>query len=258
MKLHEKMVVLMFTLYFLIVVSYRSAAQQKLPKNYTIDGFAVLELFTSEGCSSCPPAEALLEKINTISAGKPVYVLCFHVDYWDRLGWKDAFSDHRFSQRQYQYSHLLSGQVYTPQLVINGSAEGVGSDVDFVHTGIDQALSAKPRSGLDVTYSQDHQSGVLHYTILGEPDNVRLVVAFVQKHAISHVLRGENKGRTLSHAAIVRDLRVFSISQQKTGRISLKLPQDFDPSSWDIVSFLQNPLTGVIDAASRAHVIRNN
>lgn len=255
MKSQKKIISLVATLCLLFVASFRLAAQKQSAAGTKAAGFAVLELFTSEGCSSCPPAEALLEQIDQSSIGKPVYVLGFHVDYWDRQGWKDAFSDHRFSTRQYQYSRLFSGQVYTPQVVINGSAEGVGSNAHFVHAGIKQALSEKPASSLEVSVRQDHQSGSLQFKIDGASDHEKLVVAIVQKHAISHVLRGENKGRTLSHAAIVRDLQTFSISDQKSGHVSVLLPNNFNPKDWDIVSFLQNPKTGKITAANRANII---
>src|ERR1700748_3559727 len=78
-------------------------------------GFAVVELFTSEGCSSCPPADAVVAKLEKENADKPIYILAFHVDYWNRLGWKDVFSSGEYSQRQEQYSKWLrSGSVYTP------------------------------------------------------------------------------------------------------------------------------------------------
>src|SRR5476649_2001101 len=92
-------------------------------------GFAVIELFTSEGCSSCPPADALVAKVQKESADKPVYILAFHVDYWNRLGWKDAFSSAEYSYRQSQYARWLKlSSVYTPQIVVNGHTEFVGSE----------------------------------------------------------------------------------------------------------------------------------
>ena len=92
-------------------------------------GFAVLELFTSEGCSSCPPADELLAKIQMESEGKPIYIVAYHVDYWDRLGWKDMFSNADYSKRQTQYGQWLhTSSIYTPQLIVNGKAEFVGSN----------------------------------------------------------------------------------------------------------------------------------
>ena len=105
-------------------------------------GFAVVELFTSEGCSSCPPADALVAKVQKESAGKPVYILAYHVDYWNRLGWKDAFSDAAYSARQKQYSHWIKGaEIYTPQAVINGRKEFVGSQEGTLRSTIKADLT---------------------------------------------------------------------------------------------------------------------
>src|SRR6476619_4430550 len=92
-------------------------------------GFAVVELFTSEGCSSCPPADNLLARIQKEDMDKQVYLLAYHVDYWDRQGWKDRFSDAAFTQHQQQYAEWLHlNSVYTPQMVVNGKEEFVGSN----------------------------------------------------------------------------------------------------------------------------------
>lgn len=243
------------TLCFLFAASYRSVAQNRSATKIGGQGFAVLELFTSEGCSSCPPAEALLEQVDQSSVGQPVYVLAYHVDYWDRQGWKDAFSDHRFSARQYRYSHLLSGRIYTPQLIINGAAEGIGSDVAFVNKGIHQALSAQPNTTLQVKGKLFQNTAELQYQIQGTLSREKLLIAIVQNHAVSHVLRGENKGRTLSHTAIVRDLQPFVIDGHKGGAITVPLPQRFNGKDWRIISFLQDPQTGHISAASHADII---
>ena len=103
----------------------------------------VVELFTSEGCSSCPPADALLGELAT----RPnVLALSFHVDYWDRLGWKDPFSSPEATARQQHYARLLGlDTVYTPQIVVDGSWEAVGSDQAAVERALDQARRSRPR-----------------------------------------------------------------------------------------------------------------
>jgi hypothetical protein len=107
-------------------------------------GFAVLELFTSEGCSSCPPADELLAKIQKEAQGKDIYLLAYHVDYWDRLGWKDVFSNADYSKRQEQYGRWFnSSQIYTPQLIVNGKAEFVGSNEAAIRNAISDQLSTK-------------------------------------------------------------------------------------------------------------------
>src|ERR1700748_300945 len=104
-------------------------------------GFAVVELFTSEGCSSCPPADAVVAKLQKESAGKPIYILAYHVDYWNHLGWKDVFSDADYSKRQRDYAKTLNiSSVYTPQIVVNGKTELVGSEEEALHNAIKSAL----------------------------------------------------------------------------------------------------------------------
>src|SRR5882757_7431762 len=121
---------LILTLMLMACISCKSNAQTF--SNVTSGnskGFAVVELSTSEGCSSCPPADELVEKIQKDNKNGKIYILAFHVDYWDHQGWKDRFSDREFSNRQRQYAGWLNLQtVYTPQIVVNGTTEYVGSD----------------------------------------------------------------------------------------------------------------------------------
>src|ERR1700685_382630 len=121
---------------------YASGSKMKIgdPK----DGFVLIELFTSEGCSSCPPADALVARIQEENNNKPVYILSFHVDYWNHLGWKDPFSSAAFSDRQKNYANRLNLQsVYTPQVVVNGQTEFVGSDEDRMKNAIENSLQKK-------------------------------------------------------------------------------------------------------------------
>ena len=105
---------------------------------------AVVELFTSQGCSSCPPADAVLSRVDELAREKKlsVYVLSFHVDYWNRLGWTDPYSDDEFTRRQNQYAGLFrSNRVYTPQMIVNGQTEFVGSDAKRATQAIRRALT---------------------------------------------------------------------------------------------------------------------
>jgi hypothetical protein len=206
-------------------------------------GFAVLELFTSEGCSSCPPADELLAKIQQETAGKYVYVLAYHVDYWDRQGWKDAFSDAAYSRRQSQYaSWLNTPQVYTPQLVINGSAEFVGSDETAIRQAISSQMAIDKQTTLSLTAHQEGNKLLLTYP--GAPKGSDLFIAFVQKQAQSKVTRGENAGRSLSHVQIVSSLQKASSS--------ITLPDGFNTNNWEVIGFIQNRNNGKILAAAKA------
>ncbi|SEV97725.1 DUF1223 domain-containing protein [Chitinophaga arvensicola] len=232
----------------------RSIASKKQDHPGGGNGFAVLELFTSEGCSSCPPADALLARIQQEAGNKPIYILAYHVDYWNRLGWKDIFSNPQYSKRQYQYSEQLTGQVYTPQLVINGKSSCIGSDESAVNSGLSEALSGATGLGLDIKGQLQPGKVKLNYQLTGDARNTELLIAVVQKHAVSKVARGENEGRTLSHVQIVRDLQTFRVGADRQGSVQITLPGDFTTQEWELIGMIQQPKTGVMEAATRVVV----
>lgn len=218
-------------------------------------GFALLELYTSEGCSSCPPADALLGKIQQEYAGKPVFALAFHVDYWDRLGWKDAFSDVKFTNRQFEYSRLLDSQLYTPQLVVNGQTELIGSDEKSVKNAVEGNLAAKSENPLLVSYSQSSDQLNIEYGFDGSRDLGELKVAVVQKKATRTIKRGENEGRTLTHWQIVRALYTFTLERKASKQFTI--PAGFDRDKYEIIAFVQNPKTGKIAAVAKADAVKS-
>jgi hypothetical protein len=162
----------------------------------------VVELFTSEGCSSCPPADALLVEL----ASRPeVLALSFHVDYWDRLGWKDPFSSPLATERQRRYAELLGlATVYTPQIVVDGRWQAVGSDRAEVQRALDSARH--DRNEVPVTLAVDHGHARIR---LGPGADAAaasvLLIGFDRRH-VTAVERGENSGRTLPHVDVVRGL----------------------------------------------------
>ncbi len=216
-------------------------------------GFAVIELFTSEGCSSCPPADELVARIQKESKDKPVYILAYHVDYWNRLGWKDVFSSADFSKRQNDYANYLNLQsVYTPQIVVNGKTEFVGSEEGTLRNAIKTSLQKTPTAqlALNVTAIDQNQAN-LKYTAGGADKNTILLVAILQKNAQTKVERGENGGHTLSHVQIVRKLQRVSLNGNG-GSVSVALPQGFDRQNWEIMGLLQNTSNGTVTGAARA------
>ena len=216
------------------------------------NGFAVIELFTSEGCSSCPPADAVVAKIEKESAGKPIYILAFHFDYWNRLGWKDAFSSAAYSQRQNQYAHWLNlSSVYTPQIVVNGRTEFVGSEEGTLRNAIKTNLAKNAVAQInlsDITINQNKAE--LRYQIQGETTSCVLLLAVVQKSAQTKVERGENAGHTLSHVQIVRGIESISLKGDK-GSASIELPKGFDAHESEIIAFVQNTSNGEITGATK-------
>jgi hypothetical protein len=161
---------------------------------------AVVELFTSEGCSSCPPAEAY---IGELSQRKDVLALAFHVDYWDSLGWKDPFSLRSSTDRQYAYSTVLGrSSVYTPQVVIDGKDEFVGTD----RRRIGGALAAA-RTGVPLRISLEPEDLLVELSAREKAAASQVLLVAYVRRVTSSIGRGENAGRTLEEFNIVRGVR---------------------------------------------------
>lgn len=219
-----------------------------------VKGFAVVELFTSEGCSSCPPADQLMTRIQQEVKDQPIYILAFHVDYWNRLGWTDTFSDAAYSQRQNQYAAWLRLQsVYTPQVVVNGSKEFVGSQEPSIRKAISNGLQEASAAQLTLSdVSVDKGKVAWRYQARNAGHHTSLLVAIVQRSATSQVKAGENSGRTLSHVQIVRQLQTAKVDATGSGAGSLPLPAGVGVSDEEIIAFLQDNDTGHIIAATRS------
>ncbi|HTD39391.1 MAG TPA: DUF1223 domain-containing protein [Mucilaginibacter sp.] len=222
-------------------------------------GFAVVELFTSEGCSSCPPADALVARVQKESTDKPVYILAFHVDYWNRLGWKDVFSSHEYSERQNQYARWLNlSSVYTPQAVVNGHTEFVGSEEANLRSAIKAGLERTAKTELSLSNVKiEGDKAVIQYKADGATSNSDLLIALIEKNATTKVQRGENGGRTLSHVQIVTQLKSISLKNSGNGTESIALPHGFDPQKWELIGFVQNTSNGEITGATKAQFPTN-
>ena len=216
------------------------------------NGFAVVELFTSEGCSSCPPADELMAKLQTENKDKNIYFMAYHVDYWDRLGWKDQFSSQEFTVRQQQYQKWLNLYVmYTPQFIINGNTEFAGYNETTLSKKISDALAMQQTSNLELNIRSDKDSLAIHYKTDVLEKNANLFIATIQKEAISKVARGENKGNTLHHIQIVRQFKNFALNK-KEGNIVIEKPANFNNKDWELIGFIQNTSTGKIAIATKA------
>ena len=220
------------------------------------NGFAVVELFTSEGCSSCPPADALVAAVEKEDKDLPVYILAFHVDYWDRLGWKDAFSAAAYSDRQKDYARWLKlSSIYTPQVIVNGRKEFVGSDAATLHQAINSSL--KETSVAGVTLGNVRLSGSrLDFLaqVTGAARTASLVVAVVEHSAVTQVKAGENGGKTLSHVQIVRSLGSVQPDGKGNAGGHLDWPDGLRPADAEVIAFLQDQGSGQIVAATRSTI----
>ena len=165
----------------------------------------LIELFTSEGCSSCPPADELLRKIRTQQPvdGVQLITLSEHVDYWDYIGWKDPNSSAKLTARQNEYANRFRARgSYTPQMVVDGESEFVGSDTRSLARAVE--LAAK-RAKIPIRLSLDGRK--LSIAAGEAPAGAELILAVAQNNVASSVTRGENKGRQLIHDSVVREWR---------------------------------------------------
>jgi len=231
--------------------SEKTSRDQTTPVNSP--GFAVVELFTSEGCNTCPPADELVKNIQQDDETGKIYILAFHVDYWDHQGWKDQFSEKEFTNRQTQYAGWLKLQtIYTPQIVVNGTTEHVGSDKRSVLKAISTGLAQQATTNLTLDARiQDDQIHV-EYQGVNDDKNSELVLALIQqKSAQVEVKAGENVGRSLSHVQIVRKMTRLPLKANSKKIIAIKPPRDFNKNGWEIIAFVQNTSDGRITSAGR-------
>lgn len=220
-------------------------------------GVAVLELYTSEGCSSCPPADRLLIKLVEEAQQQhlAVYPLAFHVDYWNRLGWPDPFSSADWSARQSGWqAHLGNRSIYTPQLVINGRAELVGSDEAAARAALQAALARPSEVGVRLEAAASGEGAVDVQVILdGLSRRATVSVMLVEDGLSTVVPRGENAGKTLPHGAVVRVMK--SVNAQGPGAVSLRLavPAGVDRARARLVAVVQDAASwAVLGAAGGA------
>lgn len=225
----------------------RPDKSKSAPDNANAAGFALVELFTSEGCSSCPPADELAARIASEYKWN-VYVLCYHVDYWDKLGWKDIYSNAEYTQRQKEYAQeMFVNSVYTPQAIINGREQLVGSNEDKMKTTIMSELEQTKNVKINLKPgNKDAQTITLSYEIEKPKDamadvlqNSIMHVALVQMKAYTQVQGGENQGKKLKHINIVRDFKSID-SNPWNGSVDLSIPQGLTAKDCKLFAFLQD------------------
>ncbi len=234
---------------FLLTASTKKEVSNVVIKNSDAaeKGFVVMELFTSQGCSSCPPADEILGKYAQLN-DKQVIALAFHVDYWNRLGWVDSFSNSKFSQRQRDYATILNTEsVYTPQLVINGEKEMVGSDTGEIEAAVNSAVNEKPSTGFyNVVIENKEGRAAIKYLIAGAIENIQIYAALVENKVFTNIKAGENRGVKLFNYNVVRD---FIMVRKKDDSIILHLPKSAIANDFVIVLLAQDKNSGKIVGA---------
>jgi hypothetical protein len=256
-----------FALLVLATASFTAVAADVPPHDSLSP--VLVELFTSEGCSSCPPADALLTKLDGLQpiAGAQVIVLSEHVDYWNHDGWKDAYSSSFFTQRQQEYVRRLGAKgPYTPEMVIDGSAQMNGSDAAAVGRAIE---SARTRAKVPVHVSSfslaDSKTIHLHVAVDALPADLKsrkadIFVAVALDHAESHVSAGENKGRDIRHVAVAESInKVGTVENGKNfdRDVQVKLKSPADAGNLRLIVFLQGADAGEVVGAAPLNPVKN-
>jgi hypothetical protein len=211
----------------------------------------LLELFTSEGCSSCPPADGLLVRLHQEQPirGVEVIVLSEHVDYWNRLGWVDRFSSPDMTKRQSWYSMRWPTRVYTPQAIVDGEQEILGGDGPAIVQLIRQAAK-RPKGVVKISHALNEAGGGFRLNASGlSGHNAKVLLAIVEDSLETDVQQGENAGRLLRHAGVVRTIVEVGETGETTwtGTASAPFGEDWNRANLRAIAFVQ-------EVASRAIV----
>ncbi|MFN0133554.1 MAG: DUF1223 domain-containing protein [Phycisphaerales bacterium] len=229
-------------------------------------GIAVVELFTSEGCSSCPPADELMSKINAAERkrGTGVILLTFHVDYWDRLGWPDRFGSADATKRQRDYAAAMRKEsVYTPQVVVNGTTECIGSDEEKVYRAIRvarqtvAATEVTARATLEPDAKETPpkpRTLTIDYAAPTVPSGAVAWAFLVEDGLSTQVKAGENSGKTLRHDRVVRAMA--SEPARAEGKLTLTIPADASVSMLGVAIVIQDVQTRRVLGAAECEVPR--
>jgi hypothetical protein len=216
-------------------------------------GPVIVELFTSEGCSSCPPADALLVKLTEKQRPEKEQIIALeeHVDYWDQLGWRDPFSSAEWTGRQERYAAAFgNGTVYTPQMVVDGRTEFVGSR-EWEARRVIEEMSGKAKTEVHVTLNGTGEDRAQFSVHVGKltgttgDDLAEVLFALTETGLHSAVTRGENSGEDLHHAAVVRTLRRIGVANAKdpetafAGEASVSFDRDWKRDNLRAVVFVQ-------------------
>lgn len=241
-------------IFLILMMTFRLSPTVKEAE--TFQPVAVVELFTSQGCSSCPPADALLSQTILTAAreGRNIYALSFHVDYWNRLGWSDPFSEKKYSERQSNYAAVLNSKsIYTPQLIVNGSSEFVGSDKSSLATALAVALKKPAVAGFKklVVSQPEGKPPHIQFELEGDFSQSEVKIALVSLEEITSVQRGENGGRNLTNEHVVRQF--ISVNAAAVGETDFSAYPVPAPGNRTVVAFIQQKDDlEIIGAASAA------
>ncbi|WP_299124965.1 thioredoxin family protein [uncultured Tenacibaculum sp.] len=226
-------------IFFLITLFYINPENTK---DETYPPFVVFQLFTSQGCSSCPPADYLLEQVKKNTSNSNVIVMSYHVDYWNRLGWEDPFSKKIYTELQYEYARKFnSSSVYTPQLVVNGNEHFTGSNKSKLKRSLRKYTSGNASNAIALSniHKKDRLINI-DYKIKGDLSNKAISFALVLEEKTTFVKRGENSNREIKNSNIVINQVSLPIQGKANGSASLNIPETFEVNdNYRIIAFVQ-------------------
>lgn len=258
-----KLTLLSFVLIVVFGVSLTTLAQTN--KNMTVKNKTpvLVELFTSEGCSSCPPADKVLTRLEKEqpNSDAEIITLEMHVDYWNYLGWKDEFSDPHFGQRQGGYASFFGlDSNYTPQMVVDGQKEFVGSNYKNAANAIAEAVK-NPKAAVEI--SPEISAKKINFKIksadISKHDESYIWLVVTEDNLTNNVRRGENSGRTLSHTSVVREMKLIGnlMSADKNFNIetAVNLQPNWNKKNLKFVVFVQGKQSKKVFALDRTRLI---
>jgi hypothetical protein len=230
-----------FLVFSLFNVRGQVAEEQLVPT-------VLIELFSSEGCSSCPMADQFLRELTLIadSVHAPVFCLDYHVDIWNKSGWVDQFSDTSFSRRQREYMVKTKQQaMFTPMIFVNGGGALPGNAKKEVSKSINENMKRRPVASLltKAGYIAETNTLVVEYDITGNIDSCSLQLVLAYKEIESKVTAGENAGQTLVHHHTAKLWKEVPLNGQPRGKVTIQLPSDVPLSNLMLMSFVQHQPT---------------
>jgi hypothetical protein len=248
-----------------VVVEGRARGQESSPQGKSC---VLVELFTSEGCSSCPPADRVLMNLQNQQPipGVRIITLSEHVSYWNYLGWRDPYSSDLYNERQRRYADIFrTASVYTPQMVVDGRTEFVGSDYQRALLSIqDAAKRSKADVVFDVVSSAKDKvvlRGEVRWATAHEAQGAVVRAAVVEDDLHSSVDQGENSGRVLAHSSVVRKLLdEKDLAAQSPDRFEMVVAVDplWKRQNLRLVVFAQSPMTGEVLGVAESRIGMNS
>ena len=239
-----------------VLKSEKNDLEEEISELAIYEPIVVLELFTSQGCSSCPSADMLLEKTKK-EFQNVVYAISYHVDYWNYIGWEDPFSKSTYAKRQRKYNIKFRNKSnYTPQLVVNGKEHFVGSSKAKMIMAIDKYKKEKTPNLLNISDIKTHGDAItFSYTVEGPHRDKTIRALLVLDERTTSVQRGENKNRTLKNSNIVVAEKIGNVSSE-IQTITLAVPKIVRPTEKISLIVLIEDLDYNITAAAKKSIER--